>query len=98
MYVTHIGSASRPSEPRASEPTRGYSEPSRAIVVARSWLGSMPTLALSSNQLMFSCQGIGNGPGIVSFEILSYGIYFMKFSILMEFRQSNANVVVNPSN
>lgn len=40
MYVTRIGSASRPSEPRASEPRRFHSEPSRAFVVARSWLGS----------------------------------------------------------
>ena len=40
MYVTHIGSASHPSEPRASEPRRSHSELSWAFVVARSWLGS----------------------------------------------------------
>src|SRR5436190_24057300 len=55
MYVTCIGSASRPSEPRASEPRRFHSEPSRAFVVARSWLGSrlgplgsLPTLCNSN--------------------------------------------------
>jgi hypothetical protein len=48
--------------------------------------------------LMFSCLRIGSGPGIAIFGILSYGIYFMKLSILMALQRSNVRLVVNPSN
>jgi len=51
-----------------------------------------------SNLLIFSCRRNGNGPGSVSFGTLNYGTHFMKLSTIKAFPESNANVVVKPSN
>jgi hypothetical protein len=51
-----------------------------------------------SSQLRFSFRMIGNGPGTVTFGILSFGIHFMKLSILKVFQRSSVNTVVWLSN
>ena len=79
-------------------PVNGREVPTGIAVIGQCKVVVNTPESLAKLDLFFRFQRIGNSPGISNFAILSYRTYFMKFLILMAFRQSIVNVVINPSN